>query len=220
MPKLREIISDLVGDLNAVNRDDRYSYRYLANKLRDKAQYFLKQDADLRKIFKMNDLWKTIDCIEFEDVDVLTCPWYLRDCSKIKKSKEKIPDTFETNYGNTIIITTLKGNKPLKQIKPFQYQEQVSNPFAKGKLFWFEDEHIFIPDSSIKFVKGYGIFKDTTKVDKFNGLDTCVSPLDSEFSFPDYIITIAKQEVLKELLGSNKQIIADNNADLNTTTKQ
>ena len=220
MPKLRQIISDIINDLNAVNRDDKPSYRHIANKLRDKAQYFLKQDADLRKIFKMNDLWKPINCIEFEDVDLLTCPWYLKDCSTIKKSKEKIPDTFETNYDNTIILSKLKGNAPFKQIKPFQYTEYASNKFSKGKLFWIEDGYIYMPDSSIKFAKAYGIFKDTTQVDKLNGVEVCISPLDSEFSFPDYIITIAKQEVLKELLGSNKQIVADNNADLNTTTKQ
>lgn len=219
MPTFREIISDIVNDLSAVNRDDKPSYRFIANKLRDKARLFLKQDSDMRRIFKMNDLWKVIDCVELEDVDVLKCPWYLKDCQTIKRSKIKIPDTYETSYGNAVIVSTLKNNYNLKQIRAIQYNEYASNKFAKGKLFWIEDGYLYIPDSNITYVKVYGIFSDTTEVDKINGINSCLSPLDSEFSFPEYIVTIAKQEVRRELM-EGKQIVPDNKPDINTTTRQ
>lgn len=220
MPKLRAIISDVINDLNAVNRDDKPSYRYIANKLRDKANYFLKQDADSRKLFKINTLWKHIECVDLKDEPLNLCPWYLQNCEKIKKSTIKIPDTYETLYGNLIIVSHLKNKYTFKEIKPYQYGEYSANPFAKGKVFWIENGYLYIPDTSIEHVKIFGVFKDTTQVDKLNGISSCLSPLDSEFAFPEYIITIAKQEVLKELVGTTKQIVPDNKPDLNTTTRQ
>lgn len=220
MPTFRSIISDIVNDVNSVNRDDRFSYRYLANKLRDAAKLFLKQDSDMRKIFKMYQLWKSVNCVELEDVDILQCPWYLKDCHTIKRSKIKIPKTYETSYGNAVVVSTLKNERNFKQIKAVEYSENAVNKFAKGYLFWIEDDYLYIPDSSISFVKIYGIFTDTTEVDKLNGVNSCLSPLDLEFSFPEYIISLAKKEVLKELMGTNKQIIPDNKGDLNTTTRQ
>ena len=155
MQTFREAVSDVMNDLNSVNHDDVYSYRFIINKLRDKAKLFLKQDADMRKIFKMNDLWKPLNCIELEDYDLLECPWFLKDCTKIKRSKQLIPDSYETSYGNAIVIAGLKNNMTLKQIKPFQYEEYSSNKFAKGKVFWISDGRLFIPDSTLEYVKGF-----------------------------------------------------------------
>lgn len=207
---LRQVCSDILESLSAKNLDDRLSYRYIKNILMDKAAYFVKQDASLRSLFKIGDLWKKVDCVEMEPVDFSDCVSI--GCKTMMKSINPIAETYQTSYGYAIKVFTIDYMKEYHLIQPSSYRDIVNRPYkGKTKYFWIQDNHIFIPDTEVESVIVLGMFKEDARL-----LDTdCPKPLDSTFSFPDYIITIAKTETVKEILGTRRQIPEDQTQNLN-----
>lgn len=207
---LRQVCSDILESLSAKNLDDRLSYRYIKNILMDKAAYFVKQDAEMRKLLKLGDLWKKIDCVEMEPVSFSECIEV--GCKTMMRSKEAIPDSYQTGYGYALKVFTVDYMKEYHLIQPMSYRDLVNRPYkGKTKYYWVEDNHIYTPDSEVESLVVLGMFKEDARL-----LDKdCPKPLDSTFSFPDYIITIAKAETVKEILGTRRQIPEDQTQNLN-----
>lgn len=218
---LRQAVSDVVGDLKAYNLDDKYSYRFLASKLRGNIENFLKQDAVDRSIFKINELWKPLKNIDLKDSYNDTNNIYFDSKTTIKKSIHKIPDVYTCKYGNLIKITNVNNSIEYQPTKPFQYKDIKNREFSDPNVryYWIEDGYLYIPDSEVEEVRAYGLFKDSQEADVFNGVvDCCFKPLDSILLVPDYIITIAKKQVYVDLI-AGKNIIEDSNPDQNTNNK-
>lgn len=207
---LREVCSDIINDVKAYNLDDRLSYRYVKNKLIDKAEYFVRQDAEARKLQKIIDLWQPIDCIDLVEVPANYCGDV--SCKTVMKSVIKLPESYQTNYGNLIKVFNIDYTKEYTLTTPALYKDEKNRKFPSNKsYYWVIGGYIYIPDSTVEVISVLGMFKESLQ----NG---CNKPLDSKFSFPDYIKTIAKQEVLKELL-TGKQIPQDEKPNLNTNIK-
>jgi hypothetical protein len=214
MITVKQACSDIINSLNAYNLDDKLSYRFVKNLLFDKAAVFVKQDSVYRSIFKLNNLWKPIDCVEFEDGSLTDC--YKDGCTSLKVSTIKIPDTYQTSYGYALKVFNVNYSKEFNLIQPQLYRDIKNRPFPTNNgYFWIQDGYIYIPDSDIEVGIVLGMFKEDALLKDCE----CPKPLDSTFAFPDYIVTIAKQEVLKELLGGNKQISKDDIPDLNQKTR-
>lgn len=219
MPQtLRQIVSDLSNDIKALNVDDHYSYRYLASKFNDAIQIFLRQDAKSREFTNETNNWKPIHCIDLEDVDSIKCCGVSGEI--IKKSLQKIPEAFSTSYGNLIKVFTLDLATEFKQIKSQEYKEFSTREYGNSNYFWIEQNHIFIPKITYKTVKALIIPKNQLEVDILNKEKTiCTNPLDVEVNYPNYMITIAKQEVIRVLFSSTLQKVVDENPNLNTNQK-
>ena len=224
MQTLRSAISDISDDLKSVNLDDRFSFRFLANKLRNKIETFIKQDADARNILMINEFWQPLFNIELEDADVIVNSEYYEYCDKLKKSKNKLPDVYTTKYGNLIKIMNINNSLEYKIIKSFEYKDIKNREFKNNniKYCWIENQYLFIPDVDVEEVKALGTFKDSQEVDQFNNkeCDLCLKPLDAKLSVPDYILDISKQQVLKELASVTKAIVEDMKPNLNTIDKR
>ena len=220
MQTLKQIVSDIANDLKAHNLDDRYSFRYLANKFKDKIAYFLRIEARSREFVKALGLWQSINCVELEDIPVTTCG-DIGDCYKLKRSTIQIPDVYETNYGLMLKVTTIDGRKEFAQLKnSTQYNDYVTREYKTNKLpFFIEDKYIFIPNTDIDAVKVLLVPKDTITVKKLNDeCDVCTSPLEGEIPYTQYLISLAKKEVLTEL-GALKNIVEDEKGNDNTNEK-
>lgn len=218
MQTLREICSDLSNDINAINLDDRKSFRYLANKFRDQISYFLRLEARSREILKEMGLWQPLECIDLEDAPASCCLQY--DCAtSLKRSVKQIPEAYATNYG-LLIKVFLADGREVKLINSFDYRDYINREYKTTKLvYWIEDKYIFIPDTTVEVVKGSLLPKDPIDVEKFNcTADQCASPLDGKITYSDYLITLAKQEVFKQLAGG-KGIPEDEKGDDNTNKK-
>lgn len=223
MKKLNQAISDINNDLAAFNLDDRFSRRFIASKLKGKIELLLKQDTVDRTIFTINELWKSINCIELEDVQYEICSQFYEYCKCLKKSKKRIPETYTGKYGNFIKILTVDNSIEFKQTKPFLYKDIANREFKSKRIkyYWIEDGYLYIPDECyLEEVKGYGMFKDSQEADVFNGtIPNCYLPLDSELLVPDYILDVAKSAIVQELAQINKRLVRDENPDLNTNQK-
>lgn len=215
---LRQVLSDISTDVKALNIDDRLPFRFLASKFKDKIATILSQDARGREFVLETNIWKSINCVEFKDVNAIQCCG-ITDVNTIKKSLVKIPEAYSTNYGNLIKVFTLDGSKEYKQIKSFEYKDYTNREYGKPLCFWITDSHIYIPDSTLKAVQVSIIAKSPLEVDKLNGCNKCTSPLDEELNYPPKLITAAKQAVLQELTGVTKQIVQDEKPNDNQNEK-
>lgn len=217
---LRQVLSELVTDIKAVNLDDRVSFRYLDSKFKSKVEYFLRLEAKSREILKDFSIWKPINCIDLIDVASNACN--VTDiCFTLKRSKDKIPEAYNTNYGQLIKVLTIDGINEFKPIKSNEYGDYINREYIRNKyVYWMEDQYIYIPNTTIETIKSLIIPKNPIEVDKLNcEASACASPLDAVLSYPDYLITLAKKEVLNELLGAYKRVIEDEKGDDNTNVK-
>jgi len=211
----KQACSDIINDLRSYNLDDRLSYRAIKNKLIDAASYFTKQDAEMRKLFRLSNLWKPIECVELEEVNLSNCGG--NGCKKIMRSVCKIPESYQTGYGHALKVFNRDYSKEYLPIQPSFYKDIKARPFSsKNGYFWISDNYLYIPDSEVEAVTILGMFKEDAYVCDSG---ECIKPLDSTFSFPDYIVKIAKDEVLSKYI-STKQVPVDENPDLDTNTKK
>lgn len=217
--KLKEILSELATDIKAYNIDDRVSFRYLHSKFKDKIAYFLRIDAKSRELISDLTLWKTIVCVDLEDANVSSCG-YTDYCNSIKRSVNEIPEAYNTNYGQLIKVFTLDGKREFTFIKSVDYADHINREYGNvSDVFWLENKHIFIPNVDIEAVKVLIIPKDSSEVDQLNNNPQCNLVLNTEINYPDYLISLAKQEVLKEIAGVYKRVIEDEKGDENNNNK-
>jgi hypothetical protein len=217
----RKIVSDVFNDLKATGLDDRLSFRYIISKLVDKARLLFKQDADSRRLFKISEQWKQIPCIPLCDEPLISCPIAIPDCTKLVKSRIKIPETFQTSYGNALIIMSLDITKKFLPTSFHAYRDLAAREIKDPEVIYYIllDGYLYIPDSELEEVRAFGLFKNPFEVTKLveEGGD-CLKPLDEPFPAPDYFIDIIKTQVFQEM-GRVKMIIEDEKGDLNTLDK-
>lgn len=220
MQTLRAICSDITNELKALNLDDRFSFRFLSNRFIDRISTFLRVDARSRELLKQYDLWKPIHCVELTVVPVTTCG-FIDGCNSLKRSVIKLPEAYVTNYGSLVKVFTIVDNHEYTQIKSFEYSDYTNREFIVNKrVFWVENGYIYIPNDTAKQVKILIIPKIPIEVDILNGeASKCTSPLDSNILYPDYLVSLAKQEVVNGLANITKRIVEDEKGDDNTNRK-
>lgn len=215
---LRKIASELALDVKALNLDDRVSFRYLISKFNSKVAYFLRLESRSREFTKDLSIWKSIGCVELEQVSTNQCG-FKDDCNTLLKSKIKIPEAYNTPYGLLIKVLTIDGRNKFTQIASNQYKDYTTMRYGgTGLLYWLEEGYIYIPNSEIEGVKVMIIPKEPSAVDAINNSCNCIYPLDGEVNYSDYLITLAKKEVLNELL-PGKSIVQDEKGNDNTNSK-
>jgi len=220
MATLRSILSEMASDVRSFTVDDRISFRYLHTKFNGKIQYFLRQDARSRDILRDKSLWKTINCVQLEDTDAGACGFIDR-CHTLKKSAQQLPDAFNTNYGLLVKVFGVGINgKEYKLINSYDYASYTNREYGASLCCWIENDYLYIPNTEVECVKVVIFPKDQHKVDVMNGtVSDCASVLDSTVDYPDYLIALAKQEVLKEVSGIYKRTVQDERGDDNTNNK-
>jgi hypothetical protein len=222
----RQIISDIIVDLRANNLDDKVSKRYILNKLRSYATTFIKRDFESRRLMSLTDLWTDVDCVEMcEHPLVDCCNEDIPDCTTVMRSKYKIPDTYETAYGELIEVHNPTYAKEFRQTTPKAYKNIKLREFRdkRIKYYWFSNGYLIIPDSMVRVVTLRGVFENPAAARKLSSCssdqDKCQSLLDQPFVCPDYLLSVVKQETLKDLFGFYKRVAIDENPNLNNNLK-
>lgn len=224
----RQIISDIVNDLRAVNLDDRVSKKYILTKLRDFAALFIKRDAELRRLLNISDIWVEVQCVELEQRPLVECCEIdIPNCTMVMRSIKKIPETFETTYKELLEVHNPIYAKEFKQITPKEYKNIKSREFQdkRMKYYWISNGYLIIPDSLVEIVTLRGAFINPAEAKKLNSCDSgedengCVSVLDQMFVCPDYLLPVVKQEVLKDLFNFYKRNVLDETPNINTNIK-
>jgi hypothetical protein len=220
MLTFRQVISDIIDDLKAVNLDDRISYRFIGSKFNNEIAYFLRLEAKSREFAKLQNLWKPVNCLKLKEVNLGECN-AIESCNTLLRSEDKIPKVFDTNYGLLIKVLTVDGRRTIPLIANSSEAEDYNNRrWGKAKdICYLENNYLYFPDSSLEAVKLLLIPMDPYEVDKANGAIGCTFPLDAELPYPKYLVTLAKREVLNQLSGITKRVVEDEKGDENTNIK-
>lgn len=221
MQSCRKVVSDITSSLRADNIDDRIPTRLVLSTAKDKTSTMIKQDADSRRIFLISEQWKKIDCLPLKEVNFQECGFDVPQCSIMMRSFQRVPEAFQSSYGNMIKLFTLNGLKSFTQTTLHQYKEIKRRQHVDQSVRYFMliDGYIFIPDSQVEEVIVYGMFKNPHEADVLNGKSNCVPALDQPFPCPDYLVDIVKKETKIELLKIFKGVIVDERPDENSNKK-
>jgi len=222
MPTNREAVSIIVNGLKSLNIDDRKSNRYILNQLKDKVSTLIKQDTDSRRLFAVSDVWKPIHCIDLKEVPASECCSEIPNLRTMMKSVQRIPQTYLSSYGNILKVFNIVGTLEYTQTTRAKYKDIMDREVVNNavKYFWLSEGHIFIPNSDVEKVSAIGLFIHPHQVDILNDSEAECDPLlDQPFPAPDYILTIAKDQVLQEYAGISARIVEDEKANLNSNVK-
>ena len=216
MDTLRQLCSDISTELKSNNIDDRYSFRFLSSRIKDKIKNFIKQDADNRRLSKLIDIFYTFPIIDMEEVPYINYNVDIPDNRSLMKSKKPIINTLSTNYGNLITIFDISGDTKYTLIKHADYKDILNLEYRdkRIKYAWIEEGYLFIPESTTEKVKAIGIPENPEEL----SCEPCSKPLDTELPFPQYLIDIVKKDIITELTGE-KRIVEDDNPNLNNSEK-
>lgn len=220
MLTFRQVISDIIDDLKAVNLDDRISYRFIVSKFNSEIGYFLRLEAKSREFAKLQNLWKPIKCFKLKEVGLGECS-IVDQCTTLLRSEEKVPKVFDTNYGLLLKVLTADGRTSIPLIaNSSEAADYTNRRWGKVQnLCYLEDDYLYFPDSTLESIKLLLIPMDPYEVDKANGSTGCSFPLDAEIPYPKYLVTLAKREVLNQLAGITKRVVEDEKGDENTNIK-
>lgn len=217
-----QLVSRIINSLRLLNKDEHISRRYVLSVAKNKANFLISQKLSDRSLFKEEDLFKIVECFRLKKNDLINCDIIeFKRCKSLMKSTKKLPDLLYSRYGSSIIsVTTIDNETEFIPITLKQYSLQKNRMFTKyisQKYYYIRDGYLYIPDSEIEMVNIVLIPKseeDVEDVSECKKCDKCKSGWDYNFICPDKLLEPVIQDTLKEILGSYKQIIPDENPNL------
>lgn len=212
--KLRSLLSEIATFIKAINNDDRVSFRFLHKTFNSKIDYYLRLESKTREIFRLFHEWAPLE-IEFIDVPTNSVGYY-DDCNTLKRSKDKIPNYFNSIFGPTFKLFDINGFLEFKRIDRSMLRDEMNKQFkSKIPFYIIENGYIYMPNSTIENATGYTL----SKLDNNNSNSDCNLVLESTISYPEYLIELVKKEMKQELSNGYKRMIEDEKPDENSNKK-
>lgn len=190
---IRQAVSTVRQSLRSVNVDDRISNRQIYSILSGYANTFIEQDNRKRELYQQAYLFRTVDCFELEESNLNdTCDIFLVSCTKVMKSKVKIPRFYANSSGSFLSVISLFGDKTYSYIQPDEYQDYLNKEFKSKKqgVYWIHNEYLVIPDEFTDTVMLRGMFVNEAEINKLNGIavSNCLGAMDATFIVPKHLI--------------------------------
>lgn len=219
----RQECSDIISFLRINNIDERLSYRYILSELRDIAQTLIKQDTDNRRIFKFPELWRPLPCgVEMEEVPLIECGIDLVDTRTIMRSKEKLPKSYETNYGPLMRVSNIDNSVNFFSTTAEAYTDFQNRRYKNQRQLYFfiVDDYLYIPNAYVEIVRVTGFWKDDDYLQygHCKKSQNCIKPLDMEFNCPSYLRDPVKRTLKQQLLQTFGRTV-DEKPNLNSNEK-
>lgn len=218
--KVKQIISEVVNDLQALGVDDRIPIRFVLTKLIGFNALFLRREEILR-LYKYDNIFTPIECIRMIESDISECA-NVQKIHRYMRSEKKLPELYTCTSGNIIkeVISLDDGNIYYPS-STRDYSNIMNREFkSKKKYYWFRDGYLIIPEGP-ELVSLLGCFIDTSKARSVseNYMYKCEEPLEEEFPCPSHLLSIVRQECVKDLFNFYKRIVPDEIPDLDNNTK-
>jgi hypothetical protein len=225
----RDFVSVVNNTLNSNNNDMFISPKFILSVGRDVLSDFLKKDSESRRITTLSEGWSELECLPMVEVPVTECSDLdIKLCTKLMRTKDKLPETFSGYYGNLIKqVASINFGQFYDFIRSPRLWKDIQNrPFKDNRIkyYFFINGYIYIPNSDVENIRVEALFKYKWEVDIVNTKncptckETCVKPLDYEFVSPDYLLNSVQTETINKILTKFK-INPDNKIDLNEYNK-
>lgn len=224
MATVREVISELRNDLRSVSIDEWIPAKYIHMKLIGFASLFIKREADDRRLFRYSNIFTTIKCLPMVEDDLINCcDISIPNCTKVMRSKDKLPKIYTTRYGYLANVTAVDYDKDYIFTTPAQYKYTKSRRFVdlSKRYYWIENGYLIIPDSMVSAVTFKAMFVNRADALKLecDAEETCYRLLDEEFIAPEHLLHDIKNATSTELINTYKRFQPDEMQNLNSAEK-
>lgn len=223
-----EFVSRVINGLNALNKDEHISKRYILRIGQNKSKFYIAQKLLDKSLYRETNLFKTIECMRLDEEETIKCGIHeFMRCDSLMKSRKKIPGLVYNRLGSSVIsITSLNGDIEFKAISPKGYvnsKKRKTVQQLKLKYFYIQDNYLYLPDSNIEYVTITYIPFDESEVDAASECDgkelvDCKSIWDYEFKVPDKLSEQVITETIQEV-SMKKRVPPDENPNGNQNMK-
>lgn len=223
----RELVSNIINNLKLLNKDDHISRRYILNTAKAEAITLVAQKFLDKSIFREDNIFQTIECLEMKKIDVVKCGIYeFEKCENLVRSKNKLPKLLYSRYGNSIIeVTSVDGSviflpTTLSDFKLLK-QRILTKKSQKIKYYYVQDGYLYLPDCEFEYVNVVLVTLDGKEVDALSTCkecDSCKSIWDYEFVCPDKLLTVVINETFKKV-AMVRQVVEDSLPNLDPLQK-
>jgi len=215
----KDLVSRIQTLLKGTSKDGRISRRLILKTAESKAKFLIAQKLNDRSLYREQNLYQTISCIELIEQDIIKCPIVeFKSCRNLKRSKLKLPELIHSKHGNSLKeVISVDGQYSFEPITPTQYRLNKKRTIkTKTDYFYVQDGYLYLPDSDVEMVDLVILTTDLYELEQCSSCseNKCKSAWEFEFICPDKLLEVVIQETIKEL-SLNKQIREDVNPNLN-----
>ena len=201
-----EFVSQISGILKSNNKDNKIPKRLILKVGQDASTFLIAQKLMDRTISSETNLFTTIPCFEFEQIESKNCPSIeFRMCKTLMKSKEPLPKLVFSRLGASIRdIVALDGEFVFTFVDETQYRRNKKRQHQlKDQVFVYlgTDNHLYIPDREILSLDLTILTIDTIEAERVSQCNekNCRSYWDYEFIVASRLIEAVKDMTLQKL---------------------
>lgn len=209
--KIGEGTSRVRNVVKAVKQDAFVTDRFIYSLILKYAKLAMKR-YQINQMIGFNAFFKTIPCVDLIEVDTIAECCGITSGIKIKRSKEKLPNIIQGNYGPLVRLVSSVDRYTIAYPTVPRTYNSISNSttfkYNKNVYYWLLDGYLYIPnvewDSALMEVIpdgdiSYLLCDESQK---------CVAMQDLELAVPDFLLAEVESNVIKEMTIS-LQIPAD-----------
>lgn len=201
-----EFVSQISGILKSNNKDNKIPKRLILKVGQDAATFLMAQKLMDRTLSSETQLFTTIPCFEFEQIESKKCPSIeFRMCKVLMKSKEPLPKLVFSRLGASVRdIVSLDGEFIFTFVDETQYRRNKKRQQSlKNQVFIYlgTDNHLYIPDREIHSLDLTILTPDTIAAEECSQCKEkrCTSYWSYPFIVPDRLVEATKDMVLQRL---------------------
>jgi hypothetical protein len=218
--KNSELAARVVGDINALTKDQHVSRRQIMAIAQQKTGSYIAQRLADGTLYGDEDLFTRITCFEMEKVNTVACPFTeLRNCRILMKSKKPLPKLIYSKTGASVRSVTTIDDQTIfypSNLNKASLQRNLPYGYITINSYYILDNYLYIPDVPVEAVNIVVLTQD--QVDTDDGDCQCKSYWDYNFVCPEKIRENVIQETTKEVM-IRLGIVVDENPNLDSNQK-
>lgn len=223
-----DLISSVVNGFNSTKKDMRIPKRYILSVFKKNAEFIMSQKLRDRSLYREEDLFTWLNCIELKREDIVKCPIIeFKSCKDLMRTKKKLPKILSSIFGYAILlVTTIDGEKEykIKTLSSYNTLKRRSNfNKFKGKYAYLKDGYLYIPDSDIEAINILilTLDEDSDEISECSDPNLkCTSIWDRDIKVADKILTPIIQQTVQEIsIRFNIPVDENSNLDVNVKTE-
>jgi len=202
-----EVIAKIRNLHKFLSKDNKLSDRWILSEAKDIVRRLIKQNNNLLKIYKSDEMFQHIPCIPLMKVDVSEC-CSVKVGKYVARSIDRIPEIETGIYGELVQRVTSIGGDEFSKTTARNYENLLNLKYANNKqYYWIKDGYLYISNSEIEKVNLSAIF-----IDYKGDVEDCSSPYDSIFRCPEWLLDEMIEVLNKQFLNLHNFKI-DNEVD-------
>lgn len=218
-----EAISRVRNQIKSVNVDAFVTDRYIFSLILKHISWLIKREDDKGILRKNSNIFHTLDYFCLIDVDRAdTGCFCIESGCTIKRSKDKLPPTYDGAYGPVIrAVTSIDGTTVVVQTFPTTFQAMIRQKtfkYNKTPYYYIVNDYLYLANIDWPAVRVEGLFRWGIGGYNCDPDHKCIYRQNEPFSVPMYLWAEMEQNVLKDL-GMSIQIPGDVKQDFVSNTK-